>query len=177
MSYSLSKQDLFVLHMMNGKIGRYLEIGANHPTITNNTYLLEKNGWTGISVDILAEHYEIWQKERINPLLIMDALSINFIDQKRIDYLQLDIEPPHQTFSCMLNMITTGCRFSIITYEHDDYTGTDMKQLSRDILESEGYYLAVPDVQCSFGSYEDWWIDKSSDIDLELLKTWNEKAY
>lgn len=168
----MSRQDLFVNHMMNGKIGQYLEIGASHPILINNTYLLEQLGWFGVSIDIDPSNEAEWNKHRKNSLMITDALKLNFIDAKRIDYLSLDIEPPEQTFQCLLNMLSTGCRFSIITFEHDAYTGSSIRDISRSVLESEGYLLAVPDVKCSFGSYEDWWIDTTSDIDIDRLKTW-----
>ena len=41
-NHSQAYQDLFVLTMLSGKKnGRYLEIGGNHPSEFNNTYLLE----------------------------------------------------------------------------------------------------------------------------------------
>jgi hypothetical protein len=172
MSYSMSRQDLFVLHMMNGKVGHYLEIGASHPVDINNTYLLEQNGWWGLSVDIDSINQTQWKATRKNELMITDALKLNFIDAERIDYLQLDIDPPEQTMQCLLNMLATGCRFSIITFEHDAYTGSNVRQISRQVLEAAGYMLAVPDVQSPFGPYEDWWLDPSSDLDIERLKTW-----
>ena len=40
-NHSQAYQDLFVLTMLGSKKnGRYLEIGANHPTAFNNTWLL-----------------------------------------------------------------------------------------------------------------------------------------
>lgn len=174
MSYSMSKQDLFVMHMHTGMIKdfTYLEIGASHPIDINNTYLLEKHGWQGHSFDIDPSNQELWQQVRKNPLHIMDALKINEIDTDRIDYLSLDIEPPEQTMQCFINLAATGCRFSIVTFEHDAYSGSDIRQVSRGIFESLGYMLAVPDVISPFGPYEDWYIDTQSDINLELLKSW-----
>lgn len=34
-----------------GRTGRYLDIGANHPVRINNTYLLYRAGWRGVSVE------------------------------------------------------------------------------------------------------------------------------
>lgn len=168
----MSRQDQFVLHMMGGKVGQYLEIGASHPILINNTYLLEQQGWRGTSIDIDPINEPMWKATRKNPLMITDALKLNFIDAERIDYLQLDIDPPEQTMQCLVNMLSTGCRFSIITFEHDAYTGSNVRQLSRQVLESQGYILAIPDINSQFGPYEDWWLDPTSDINLELLKTW-----
>lgn len=173
MTHSLSRQDLFVMHMMGNKVGTYLEIGASHPIMINNTYLLELNGWTGTSIDISNECETIWNSTRKNKLIIADALNFNHIDTDRIDYLSMDIEPAHQTLQCMINLLSTGCRFSIITFEHDAYHDKLVRKLSRSILHNENYLLAVPDIQCEFGSYEDWYIDKTSDINLDLLNTWS----
>jgi len=172
MTYSQARQDLFVLHMMGGKAGKYLEIGASHPVSINNTYLLEQNGWQGISVDLDSSNVEEWKRTRKNTLLITDALTINEISTERIDYLQLDIDPPEQTMQCLINLMATGSRFSIITFEHDAYTGSPVREFSRELLQNNGYQLAVADVACEFGSFEDWWIDTTSDIDLKLLNTW-----
>jgi ATP-dependent Clp protease ATP-binding subunit ClpA len=45
--YSQARQDDFVIHMMNGKVGEYLEIGASHPIDISNTYALEQLGIMG----------------------------------------------------------------------------------------------------------------------------------
>lgn len=170
----MSRQDLFVLHMHRDQVKQfnYLEIGASHPIDINNTYLLEKSGWHGISVDIDSSNEQIWKAKRKNELKIMDALKINHIDTDRIDYLSIDIEPPEQTLQCFINLASTGCRFSVVTFEHDAYTGSDVRQISRSLFESLGYILAVPNVNSYLGPYEDWYIDSTSDINLELLKSW-----
>ena len=36
----------------NKKKGIYIDVGCHHPLINNNTYLLYKNGWRGINVDL-----------------------------------------------------------------------------------------------------------------------------
>lgn len=168
---SESKQDEFVLHMMNGKIGTYLEVGAWQPIDTNNTYLLEKNGWTGLSIDIKRDYEDLWKKERKNPLVIADALTYNYLDQEHIDYLQLDIEPPSQTFAVLEILFKLKTTYSVITYETDAYGDPNFVEPSRKLITSKGYVLAVPNVQCINGPYEDWYINPKF-IDVKLLETW-----
>lgn len=36
----------------NKKKGIYIDVGCHHPLINNNTYLLYKNGWRGINIDL-----------------------------------------------------------------------------------------------------------------------------
>src|SRR5579862_4170449 len=101
--YSQASQDQFVhllLYQLLDKkdVGYYLEIGANHPTFTNNTYFFEENlGWKGSSIDISDEHRDIWYATRQNPLLIEDAMQSDYGSILKpfpqvIDYLSLDID-------------------------------------------------------------------------------------
>lgn len=160
---SQAGQDKFVLEMMRGEIGTYLEIGASHPIHINNTYLLEKNGWKGVSIEIDPQCKDIWASCRSNPLIIADALTYDYESMlhgiERIDYLQLDIEPNWNTFECMKRIMQYPTRYSIITYETDAYWKPDYVQPSRDILTSLGYVLYKADVLSEFGPFEDWYID------------------
>ena len=170
--YSQERQDDFVVHMMNGKIGEYLEIGASHPIDINNTFLLEQLGWTGLSIDISDSCANIWKEKRKNPLVIADALIYDYPKKERIDYLQLDVDPSEVTYNALLQVLKSGTRFSIITFETDAYADKRFVMPSRNILQKEGYTLIKPDVLCGFGPFEDWYIDESV-IDVNLFKTFN----
>jgi len=51
--YSQWGEDLYIYNFFkNKKKGIYLDIGCFHPCMYSNTYLLYKNGWSGINVDI-----------------------------------------------------------------------------------------------------------------------------
>lgn len=168
--YSQEKQDEFVLHMMNGKVGEYLEVGASHPIDINNTFLLEQHGWTGLSIDIDDSCRNIWLEKRKNPLIIADALTFDYPQKERIDYLQIDVDPSETSFKALLQVLKSKTRFSIITYETDAYTDNRYVQPSRQLLQSEGYKLIKADVMCGFGPFEDWYIDPLV-IDANLINT------
>ena len=52
-SYSMDGEDLFIVEYFKKKNnGSYLDVGCYHPIHRNNTYLLHKNGWSGINIDI-----------------------------------------------------------------------------------------------------------------------------
>ena len=52
-SYSMDGEDLFIVEYFRKKNnGFYLDVGCYHPIHRNNTYLLHKNGWSGINIDI-----------------------------------------------------------------------------------------------------------------------------
>ena len=170
--YSQAKQDDFVIHMMNGKIGEYLEIGASHPISISNTYALEKLGWTGLSIDISPQCEQIWKQERKNPLIIADALTFEYPTKDRIDYLQVDVDPSEVSYKALEQVLKSKTRFSIITYETDSYADKRFVLPSRNLLQKQGYTLIYPDVLCGFGPFEDWYIDESV-IDANLFKTFN----
>ena len=170
--YSQANQDVFVFHMTNHKVGTYLEIGASHPVYINNTYLLEENGWSGISIDIDNQNESVWKEKRKNPLIIADALTFDYSTLgKYYDYLQLDIEPSVNTFNALLKILEAKIDFGIITFETDAYLDTTYVEPSRKILQDLGYTLAIANIQSPFGAFEDWYINEKY-IDNKLLNTY-----
>ena len=59
-SYSQCGQDLFVTSLLKGGDKKFLDLGCYLPKKINNTYLLELNGWEGMSVDII-DYSEEWK--------------------------------------------------------------------------------------------------------------------
>ncbi len=167
-SHSREHQDFFVLAMLNKKRGgTYLEIGGAQPQQGNNTHLLESVfGWRGVSVEWSGDLASRWPGQRVNPCICADATLLDYDALLQahglgphIDYLQLDIDPPHQTLSALLRINLFKYRFSVITYEHDLYNGGDFERLaSRRILESFGYRRVVSDVLHGEFCFEDWYV-------------------
>lgn len=158
--------------MSKHKVGTYLEIGASHPIYINNTFLLEEKGWSGISIDNDNQNEQQWWIKRKNPLIIADAMTFDYttLNQKYYDYLQLDIEPPLNTYKALLRVLESKIEFGIITYETDSYFDSTFVEPSRKALQDSGYTLVIPDVQCSFGAFEDWYINEKY-IDKSLLNS------
>ncbi len=69
--YSQFGQDSFVLNeIFKGKHGgTFVDIGANHPTESNNTYLLELNGWNGIAIEPQQKLRDLWTNARKTPCI------------------------------------------------------------------------------------------------------------
>ena len=157
--YSQAGQDKFVLDRI-GANGTYLEIGAAYPIVYNNTYLLELNGWTGLSIDFEPMYLEQW-KVRKNPIVIADALTYNYPNVDRYDYLQLDIDPTEKTFALLQKLLKEyKTRYSVITFETDAYLDSRFVEPSRKLLNDYGYKLERADVICEgYGAFEDWYID------------------
>lgn len=172
-SYSQIGQDIFVLSVLNGKRnGRYVEIGAYHPTEISNTYVLETfYNYTGVSLDINKQAIDYFNQHRKNKAVYQDAItadygvlfeSLGFDDTKIIDYASVDCEPPSNTFKALKQLVNSGYKFRVITFEHDTYQDStkSIKQESRALLKDLGYKLVVGGLLGQPTSYdtEDWYV-------------------
>lgn len=180
-NFSQVYQDMFVLTVLNGKMnGSYLEIGSFEPYKNNNTALLEnKFAWSGVGIEINEDIVKTYRKHRHNPVVCSDALIIDynkfltkyFPNQTTIDYLQLDIDPPNNTYQVLLSIPFDKYKFAIITYEHDYYIDItrSYREKSREYLLSLGYELVVPNIT-PYGrfAFEDWWINPNL-ISAEII--------
>lgn len=187
-NFSQACQDLFVLTVLNGKKqGTYLEIGSAHPFLNSNTALLELLGWSGVGVEIKKDLASDYAANRKNKVICGDALSVdyksileeNFKDNV-IDYLQLDVEPPKNTFDAMTSLPLDEYQFRVITYEHDYYVDISgqYRDKSRRYLRSMGYTLVVNDVATvEESSFEDWWVKQElvDEKTIEKIKSFANK--
>ncbi|WP_432240071.1 hypothetical protein [Herbaspirillum robiniae] len=178
-NHSQAWQDLFVISMLEGRRGgRYLEVGANVASFHNNTCLLNKQfDWQGISLEYDPACLQSWIEERPEAdFVIADALGLNYAEalprwfgeeNKRIDYLQLDIDPSFNTLQVLRRLPLDTYRFSVITFETDSYSGDQRaRDESREILRHHGYQLVAPDLCVMYEvvspnpiPFEDWWVD------------------
>ena len=72
-SYSYGGIDSLILNIFkNQKNGFYLDIGCGHPIKNNNTYLLNKKGWSGINIDLDEENIDLFN-------YVMDDYNISDI--------------------------------------------------------------------------------------------------
>ena len=170
-NYSQCYQDLFVLFCTEGKKdGKYLEVGAGRPFYGNNTALLSKLGWKGVSIDFDKSLVDLWHKERSNDKCILeDATELDYNKLIKdsnlgnyIDYLQLDIDPAGNTFKVLEKIPFDNIEFGVITYEHDFYDDKNPKwrNKSREVLKEKGYTLIAANISPDENSpYEDWWVN------------------
>lgn len=172
-NYSQALQDMFVLSILNGKRnGTYVEIGGYDGIGLSNTYLLEKDfDWTGIALEIEQDKANTYNTQRQNKCLCEDAIAADYKKlfntykfPKRIDYLQLDIDPAEQTLKALKALPLDEYRFSVITYETDLYrSDKEIAKESREILEGNGYELLVKNVSHIQNPFEDWYVDTNID--------------
>ena len=75
-SYSYGGIDSLVLNIFkNQKKGFYLDIGCGHPIKNNNTYLLNKRGWSGINIDLDEENIDLFNSYRKKDVNLATAVS------------------------------------------------------------------------------------------------------
>lgn len=75
-SYSYGGIDSLILDIFkNQKNGFYLDIGCGHPIKNNNTYLLNKKGWSGINIDLDEENIDLFNSYRKKDVNLATAVS------------------------------------------------------------------------------------------------------
>lgn len=154
-SYSQAGQDVWVRRILGENKPRFfLDIGCAGDQYSN-TLALEQEGWTGILVDV-----DDTAKGRKTPFVRGDATKIRLPLPDYVDYLSLDID--FGTYDALVNILSHGVKFGIITIEHDAYRfGDELRVPERALLNAAGYTLICADV-CGIpeAPFEDWWISK-----------------
>jgi len=187
MYYSQVGQDLFALQVSKHKT--YIEIGAADPIKLNNTYLLEKQGWTGFSLEIDSKFEQDWKQQRINPCYYTDAVNYSYDNNTRLGYLSCDINPPELTLEALKNVIEQGVSFDCITFEHDDYWREERGfaetcNAAKEYMHSRGYKIAVDNVfamrrrKSWYGEchYETWYINQDLEFETLQYRDWASNA-
>jgi len=177
-SFSQAFQDLYVINVLkNKKDGYFLEIGANHPSKNNNTFLLEtKYNWKGLMIKYDGTFENLYKTDRPNSnYVINDATKVNYLEQfekynypVNMDYLQIDLDVDNKSTLNVLKLlddtILDKYKFATIAFEHDIYRGDffNTREISRTILKNKGYILVFPDVSVyweeGFKPFEDWYV-------------------
>jgi len=170
-----ANQDKFVLKVLNEKKnGYFLEIGSNHPTIINNSYLLEKQyDWKGIMIEYNSNFLSLYKLYRPNSIHIIDDATVvdykNIFEQNNmppsLDYLQIDLEANNgstiRTLKKLDNEIFDTYKFATVTFEHDIYHTNfeNTRSSSRDIFKRRGYVCVFEDINNQgVNPYEDWYV-------------------
>jgi len=165
-SYSQCGQDV-AASLITPFRGFYLEIGSSDPIKENNTYLLEKRGWKGVSIDLNKGMVNKFNSTRSNKAICVDATVADYKEllkdaPKVIDYLQIDCDPPDVSFEVLRRIPFDEYKFKFITYEHDAYVDPKWRLKSRTLFAAAGYELLVADVRYNEKEpFEDWWIHPS----------------
>jgi len=173
-TYSQISQDVFVLNFFKKSPGFFLDLGCgngwNKPC-GNNSLLLEKNGWDGLSVDFNPDHIKEFQANRKTKAVCADLMKTDLKSlmvengcPQVIDYLSFDIDDA--TEFVFKNFPLNDFKFKFITFEHNLYMGgkrdVDLKAEAIEKFSAHGYTLMVENVTLEdHGVVEDWFINSN----------------
>ena len=75
-SYSFEGSDLIASSLLrNVSQGKYIDVGANHPTIQNNTNYFYQKGWYGLAIDGNDEFEILWERSRPLDVFLTELVS------------------------------------------------------------------------------------------------------
>src|SRR4051794_30113943 len=63
-SYAQNGEDILLDRLFGGRPGTFLDIGANHPFIDNNTYFFYLRGWRGVNVEPTPRGHALFAEHR-----------------------------------------------------------------------------------------------------------------
>ena len=162
-SSSQCQQDLCVLEIIR-KPGIFLDIGSKWPIKENNTYLLEKNGWRGVCIDI--QYYDYSQRNN-SEFLHGDAIKfLPSLKDTLYDYISLDID--ENTNKALEVILQNNISFKFMTIEHDVYRLSKKYQdEQRELLYDSKYELLFSNIQPNWDNniiFEDWWYNPKANL-------------
>ncbi|MGE0705144.1 MAG: FkbM family methyltransferase [Vicinamibacterales bacterium] len=101
LSFSEQGEDIVLYHALRDLLGlerpTYMDIGAAHPVLSNNTYLLYGTGSTGVLVEPNPMYVEMLRRQRPNDIVV--AAGIGVTDASEADYYEIRDNPLLNTFS------------------------------------------------------------------------------
>jgi len=75
-SYSLEGSDLIIASLLrNVTRGTYIDVGANHPVVQNNTRYFYERGWSGLAIDGNNEFEKEWLELRPRDVFVPALVS------------------------------------------------------------------------------------------------------
>jgi len=182
--YSQIGQDKLVDFILKNKEnGFFLDIGAQHPEDLNNTAFFEKyRNWNGVAIEKGSMWNDKWSDSSRKKTSYINN-DARFIDYNNIllnynidivDYISLDLEPPQVTFDVLKDILSKNIKFKVMTFEVDAYRSDNVKNISRDLLNSNGYQLAYElhftDDGLTNAHVDDIWINKDYIKDFHSLE-------
>ena len=131
-----------VLDLFDNKNGFYIEAGASSAVDQSNTYLLEKNGWTGLLIEPRIDHNDEYKIFRPNSIVENYALVEKKITSKTISF-GLD---GHMSGSCPVHVSTKQtiievpcCTLDFLLKKHNrrevDFFSLDVEGYEHQVLD------------------------------------------
>lgn len=181
MSYSQISQDVFVFNFFDKKqSGSFLDLGCGDGISLpcgNNTYLLELNGWSGLSVDVDSNLVNIFKTKRKTKVFECDLIKTSLFDVVKqnncelvFDYLSFDVDDA--TDNVLSKFPFNELKFNFITFEHNLYHPRyrGLKERSQKLFLSNGYELLIENVSLAgIGPIEDWYVNPQHNFSKKIF--------
>jgi hypothetical protein len=159
---SQARQDEFVHLVLPRSTGTFLDIGSHDPIHINNTYALERLGWTGSLFDCDPKWRAPTEAARTSPFYCEDVTTFDWATffgpaGTTIDYLSFDVD--EASLKTLRRFPFDLVTFNVCTIEHDRYRfGAEVAEEMRSILTQHGYVMLCEDVRNDGLPYEDWYV-------------------
>ncbi len=146
-SYGQFKQDYYVFNNLfdKNKNGVFVDVGANDPIKCNNTYLFEKNGWTGLAIEPQDDLRNKWPESRqtrcLDCVIGPENKDITFIEGKNDEHGLSGIKGYNKVSANNKNEVTKKQkRLDEILLENNikyvDYLSIDVEGYELNVLKS-----------------------------------------
>ena len=170
------------------KKGIYIDIGCGHPIKNNNTYLLNKKGWSGINIDLDIDNIELFKIYRPKDLNICAAISdemketdlffyhsrsaLNTIDKKTANYQKAKVTSIKKIKTTTLNNVLDE---SIYNSSNIDFLSIDVEGSELSVLKNFNFHKFKPKVIVV--EYLDLSLNKLEIKNLNIQNAMNSEIY
>ena len=170
------------------KRGIYIDIGCGHPIKNNNTYLLNKKGWSGINIDLDIDNVELFKIYRPKDLNICAAISdeiketdlffyhsrsaLNTIDKKTANYQKAKVTSVKKIKTTTLNNVLDQ---SIYNSSNIDFLSIDVEGSEFSVLKNFNFHKFKPKVIVV--EYLDLSLNKLEIKNLSIQHAMNSEIY
>ena len=170
------------------KRGIYIDIGCGHPIKNNNTYLLNKKGWSGINIDLDIDNVELFKIYRPKDLNICAAISdeiketdlffyhsrsaLNTIDKKTANYQKAKVTSVKKIKTTTLNNVLDE---SIYNSSNIDFLSIDVEGSELSVLKNFNFHKFKPKVIVV--EYLDLSLNKLEIKNLSIQNAMNSEIY
>ena len=170
------------------KKGIYIDIGCGHPIKNNNTYLLNKKGWSGINIDLDVDNIKLFKIYRPKDLNICAAISdeiketdlffyhsrsaLNTIDKKTANYQKAKVTSIKKIKTTTLNNVLDE---SIYNSSNIDFLSIDVEGSELSVLKNFNFHKFKPKVIVV--EYLDLSLNKLEIKNLSIQNAMNSEIY
>ena len=168
--------------------GIYIDIGCGHPIKNNNTYLLNKKGWSGINIDLDIDNIELFKIYRPKDLNVCAAISdemketdlffyhsrsaLNTIDKKTANYQKAKVTSIKKIQTTTLNNVLDE---SIYNSSNIDFLSIDVEGSELSVLKNFNFHKFKPKVIVV--EYLDLSLNKLEIKNLSIQNAMNSEIY